>query len=601
MSISENKKHFIKQYVEFYLTLNTKYNKLKIIDRGKVAKLKNIKLILYILLIILTSALILTMFFVFQKNDNADAGLKTQSSAYTISGSGKISNDTYKAYTNFEIGTAEGLLGFARNTTNLNSYPRYDWSGKTITLTADINCSGIEWTSIGGGVDTLGMFPFKGVFDGDYHVIKNLYTSTSNEPSKWYDPTDPQVALFAVLDGATVKRVSVDGINIHTRDENAPDQLGAISVAGIANIMKNSAKVSECSVKNLEFSINNPSGSGMACGGIAAIAEGSCRIENCYVEKFDVDIGSVDYMLNKGEKDECKVSGIAGGGSLWNSIFAKNKKNNKSYWDLPSAVKSDYISYTGSLGNYCYYDSGDIDEMLTTMSISQTDEQMYWFYDETYNDGYPILSGFIKNWVCYEFRENSSTTKITPENIKLWSIYKDMFYVYRRIVPSDIYKKFDVKDSEVEIGAAILDVSVGNPVFEFDYWVYNSYHSAYFPQTKRISYKCDFINSYSQFVTMYVDGEEKSEYKAEVYNGGYIKMSVSIDVNNITTYTYEIVESNNIKLTIKFVMNSPKYTMAEDQNGYMDNGLNGVDKYEVTSAMTIEPEFCLKSYNIELK
>lgn len=566
-------------------------------------KIKKVQLMIFVMLIVLTSTLLLTTVFAFPNRGNTDASLKAQASAYVISGSGKISKDTYKAYANFEINSAEGLLGFARNTTNIDGYPKFDWAGKTICLTSNINCSSIEWTSVGGAVDTLGLFPFKGTFDGGYYTISNLTTSRSIESSKWYSPNNPQVALFAYLDGATVKRVNVDGINVYTRDENTPDQIGEIAVAGIANSVKNGSKISECSVNNLSFSYNSPSGGVLSIGGIASGAFDNCIIENCYVENFDVNINSVDYML---DNDYCTVSGIANSNSnfpnLRYCIFAKDKKNCESLWNLPSNVNSDYISYGDAFDSTCYYDN-DIDEIMKIFFISKIDNNSTWFYDEEYNAGYPILTDFVKNWVRYGFRENSSSTRIQVEDSSLWVIGYDSYsryYNYFRTVPYDICKVFNTNTPEVQIGSAYLDVNVSNPVFEFSHWSYGDYYGDYVPITKRISYILTFMNSNLDYANMIVDGNQETNYDIEAVNGAEIKMSISI-TNGIITYKYEIIESNKTKETILFVMNSPKYTMAEDRNGYMDNGLNGVDKYEITSAMTIEPGFCLKSYNIELK
>ena len=66
---------------------------------------------------------------------------------------------------------------------------RYD----TITLTADINCQGMEAHPLIGGEDE-----FRGTFNGNGHTIRNV---TINEESGW------NVALFAQSNGATFKDV----------------------------------------------------------------------------------------------------------------------------------------------------------------------------------------------------------------------------------------------------------------------------------------------------------------------------------------------------------------------------------------------------------
>ncbi len=73
---------------------------------------------------------------------------------------------------------------------------RYD----TITLTADINCQGVEAHPLIGGEDE-----FRGTFNGNGHTIRNV---TINEESGW------NVALFAQSNGATFKDVTLSNFAV---------------------------------------------------------------------------------------------------------------------------------------------------------------------------------------------------------------------------------------------------------------------------------------------------------------------------------------------------------------------------------------------------
>ena len=73
--------------------------------------------------------------------------------------------------TEFHLQTAEQLAGMAKlvndNTANFKD--------KTVYLDNDLDLGGHEWISIGDGANTAGG-SFQGVFDGQSHVVYNLYS-----------------------------------------------------------------------------------------------------------------------------------------------------------------------------------------------------------------------------------------------------------------------------------------------------------------------------------------------------------------------------------------------------------------------------------------
>ena len=77
----------------------------------------------------------------------------------------------------------------------VNSGESYD--GKTVTLTANIDLGGESnpWTAIGTAAN-----PFKGTFDGGYHVISGLYIASGSA-----------VGLFGEVNGGTVQNLVVRG------------------------------------------------------------------------------------------------------------------------------------------------------------------------------------------------------------------------------------------------------------------------------------------------------------------------------------------------------------------------------------------------------
>ena len=90
------------------------------------------------------------------------------------------------------IATAAELRQFAADVNNGNTY-----EGKTVTLTADVALGGENspWTQI--GKDSA---PFKGTFDGGYHIVSGLYIASGSS-----------VGLFGDVNGGTVKNLVVRG------------------------------------------------------------------------------------------------------------------------------------------------------------------------------------------------------------------------------------------------------------------------------------------------------------------------------------------------------------------------------------------------------
>lgn len=78
----------------------------------------------------------------------------------------------------YHIKTAEQLAGIAK----LVNEGTVTFEGKTVYLDNDLDLAGIEWISIGtgrGGLNDDKPYCFCGTFDGQGHVISNLYSRDS--------------------------------------------------------------------------------------------------------------------------------------------------------------------------------------------------------------------------------------------------------------------------------------------------------------------------------------------------------------------------------------------------------------------------------------
>ena len=146
--------------------------------------------------------------------------------------------------TDLTIGTSSELQAFAEAVNGGNTY-----EGRTVTLTADIMLGGESspWMAIG----TSGS-PFKGTFDGNYHVISGLYIASGSA-----------VGFFGEVNGGTVKNLIVRG-----------EVSGSSNVGGIVG------KLTAGTVENCG---NEAAVSGGAnVGGVVGSVNDTCAVTGCY-------------------------------------------------------------------------------------------------------------------------------------------------------------------------------------------------------------------------------------------------------------------------------------------------------------------------------
>ena len=110
--------------------------------------------------------------------------------------------------TEFYLQTAELLAGMAK----LINDDMANFKDKTVYLENDLDLGGHEWISIGDGANT-DVGSFQGVFDGQSHVIYNLYshegTQSENQSNNLY-----RNGLFGSIYNATVKNLGIDNADI---------------------------------------------------------------------------------------------------------------------------------------------------------------------------------------------------------------------------------------------------------------------------------------------------------------------------------------------------------------------------------------------------
>ena len=179
----------------------------------------------------------------------------------------------HEADTEYRITTAEQLAGLAQL---VNADPgTTNFSGKTFYLENDLNLSGHEWISIG---TVLGgdcpEYSFCGVFDGQGHVISNLYSHESDIKGADESHNLLRNALFGSVYNGEVKNLGVANaeIWIDPKDDSAGGK-------GILVDWMGKSKITNCWTSG---SIYSGTKIEKNIGGIVGITMQGCTISGCY-------------------------------------------------------------------------------------------------------------------------------------------------------------------------------------------------------------------------------------------------------------------------------------------------------------------------------
>ena len=173
----------------------------------------------------------------------------------------------------YHIKTAEELAGLAQL---VNADPgKTNFAGKTIYLDNDIDLSGHEWISIG---TVLGgdcpEYSFCGVFDGQGHVISNLYSHESYIEGADKSHNLLRNALFGSVYNGEVKNLGVADaeIWIDPKDDSAGGK-------GILVDWMGKSKITNCWTSG---SIYSGAKIEKNIGGIVGVTVQGCTISGCY-------------------------------------------------------------------------------------------------------------------------------------------------------------------------------------------------------------------------------------------------------------------------------------------------------------------------------
>ena len=283
------------------------------------------------------------------------------------------------------IYTADDLLAVSENTT------------ADYILMNDIDMAGTEWTPI----------DFSGNFDGNNHAILNLSVkSTSTEIRTTYDGNYKTydtcfAGLFGVLENATVKNLSLKGINV-TVNKGEPCFIG--SIAGFAE----KSSIENCSIEGtLRLDV---SAKMFGVGGIVGYGgDGSITSTNA-----DVTLICIDH--DKENRDEQFMGGGYSAGYLdVDKCFIKIDGYDSDHG---------YVHDGGLVGMYILYPLGN--NYAGYINNTRVEGMITFFEDNTDRRAYcKDFIGEVMNWT-YEYVGNSSD--FTRNEIKDYS--KDLLPHY---------------------------------------------------------------------------------------------------------------------------------------------------------------------------
>ena len=170
--------------------------------------------------------------------------------------------------TEYRFTTAEQLAGMAK----LINDDMANFKDKTIYLENDLDLGGHEWISIGDGANT-DVGSFQGVFDGQSHVIYNLYshegTQSENQSNNLL-----RNGLFGSIYNATVKNLGIENADIVI-----PMKDGSTYGKGILVDWMTDSTINNCYTTG---SITGGSYVEKYIGGIAGFLNGNNSISQCY-------------------------------------------------------------------------------------------------------------------------------------------------------------------------------------------------------------------------------------------------------------------------------------------------------------------------------
>lgn len=228
--------------------------------------------------VLILSVVLSCLSFMYASKYKAGFQISAPTITYSFAGAGTESNP-------YLINNATDLINLS---SNVNGGEKY--AGKYFILTNDIVLNWQRFTPIGNSYEKR----FSGTFDGDNHIIENLYVETSSN----------YAGLFGVLGGATIKNIIVKG-QINITGSGGSKYAGGISGYNIDSKFENCANYCYVDAEG-DFSVN--------IGGISGYSSGFNVVVGIVLSKSSFTLCK-NFGYLAGRCESSYVAGINGGGS----------------------------------------------------------------------------------------------------------------------------------------------------------------------------------------------------------------------------------------------------------------------------------------------
>ena len=492
---------------------------------------------------------------------------KPAAAGYTFTSASEISKDTYNNNSVFYINSPEGFKGFVITSQVNNVWGDivYDWSGKTIYLTADIDMGNWSTKPIGAAKSVTNHYysHFEGVFDGQFHTLSNLNITSP------VDDGDPVYSgIFARIGKGSVGNIRFRNCIITNDGKKTSEPLYMGIVAGTISVSSSivNCVIEDCTIRNsveVKNLYTSPTAGGcidifdqanhfsnitgsytwntqmtLSIGVLGRIVvrnfynndSNGCKLGPDYVKFYLswVTLGSSYVSLEASFLNmyECIIGdNVAGGGHVCgvskeysNGNQNTNYNQNIALGPIPAVgLNSQYVF--GRIDSQMYDDANDY-ARLTVADETINPSGYTWYRSIIAFNNTPYLAAFVRNYIKIDACCNTdcvSTAYLHDKNgdnvseVTTFSGEKRIYYpagyesVYRCENPVDFHL-FDV-------GNAFLRANVKHPYDSFGVWNYAPYTEGewtYWHITLTINHVDSYIVSFkpAQNNNLYLNSSE---------------------------------------------------------------------------------------------
>ncbi len=285
----------------------------------------------------------------------------------------------------YVLNSADALMGL-KEIVDGNGPATYSSNGlnasfkdKTIVLNCDVDLYREDENGEPVCFEPIGSYrfdqAFKGTFDGNGHTIKNLNQNTWALNNGYYYG-DLGLGLFGLVEDATIKNVTVDGVNIS--GESA--MCGTIAAAAYGDCVFENITIKNANVADYQY----------YAGGIVGWASGNHLYKNCVIDS------STNIAAQWGDFDN-SIGGVIGGAGGSAKIFLK---------DCTIACRIDaYNDVTSAYRWYAYRRAGMI--IGNTSKTENIDGTTYASAPQLTCENVTVIYG---DWANYTYCEFAGTS-----------------------------------------------------------------------------------------------------------------------------------------------------------------------------------------------